>query len=59
MSLCPEFGGESASPQDVCVGKGGMAFSICEGGSKFPTASVNVNSPHDLECVASRPVWGF
>ena len=48
MSLCLEFGGECASPQDVCVGEGGAALSVCEGGSEIPTAAVDVNSPHDL-----------
>jgi len=48
VSSCPEFGGELASPQDVCVGEGGVALSTCKGGSEFPTASVDVNSHHDL-----------
>ena len=48
MSSCPEFGGESASPQDMCVGEGGVVLSTCKGGSKFPTAAMDVNSPHDL-----------
>ena len=44
VSLCPEFGGEFASSQDVCVGEGGAALSACKGGSEFPTAAVDVNS---------------
>jgi hypothetical protein len=48
VSLCSEFGGESAIPQDVCVGEGGVALSTCKGGSEFPSAAVDVNSPHDL-----------
>ena len=48
VSLCPGFGGVSASSQDVRVGEGGAALSTCNGGPEFPSATVDVNSPHDF-----------
>lgn len=45
VALCSKFGDEYATPQDVCVGEGGIAFSAYERGPLFATVSIYVDPP--------------